>query len=123
MKKEKDKFSKSQIVAILKEGKASVPVAQIVRTHGISAAMDSNWKSKYAGVAVAALKRLPELKALNASIANYPRGGYWKCFDRLSLQGCSCNHKRVHRARREQPRRARHRSRHGHPERSPEPGA
>jgi putative transposase len=34
----KAKFSESQIVAILKEGEAGVPVAQIVRKHGISAA-------------------------------------------------------------------------------------
>jgi hypothetical protein len=32
----KSKFSESQIVAILKEGEAGVPVAQILRKHGIS---------------------------------------------------------------------------------------
>jgi putative transposase len=71
----KANFSEAQLVAIWKAGEASVPVAQIVRTHGISAAMDSNWKSKYAGVAVAALKRLLELEALNASVADYPAFG------------------------------------------------
>jgi len=34
----KSKFSESQIVAILKEGEAGVPVADLVRKHGISAA-------------------------------------------------------------------------------------
>jgi len=56
----KSKFSESQIVAILKEGEAGVPVADLVRKHGISAATYYNWKSKYAGVAVSELKRLRE---------------------------------------------------------------
>ena len=62
------KFSESQIVAILKEGEAGVPVADLVRKHGISAATYYNWKSKYAGVAVSELKRLRELEAENAKL-------------------------------------------------------
>jgi putative transposase len=34
----KSKFSESQIVAILKEGGAGIPVAQILHKHGISQA-------------------------------------------------------------------------------------
>lgn len=34
----KTKFSKSQIVAILQEGEAGLPVAQIIRKYGISQA-------------------------------------------------------------------------------------
>lgn len=34
----KSKHTESQIVAILKEGEAGVPVAEIVRKHGISTA-------------------------------------------------------------------------------------
>ena len=33
----KSKFSESQIVAILKEGEAGLPVAEVCRKHGISA--------------------------------------------------------------------------------------
>jgi len=64
----KSKFSESQIVAILKEGEAGVPVAEIVRKHGIRSATYYNWKSKYAGVAVSELKRLRELEAENAKL-------------------------------------------------------
>lgn len=32
----KSRFTESQIVAVLKEGDAGVPVAQILRKHGIS---------------------------------------------------------------------------------------
>jgi putative transposase len=64
----KSKFSESQIVAILKEGEAGVPVAQIMRKHGISQATYYNWKSKYGGTSVAELKRLKELEAENAKL-------------------------------------------------------
>ena len=64
----KSKFSESQIVAILKEGEAGVPVAQILRKHGISQATYYNWKSKYGGTSVAELKRLKELEAENAKL-------------------------------------------------------
>jgi len=64
----KSKFTESQIVAILKEGESGVPVAEVVRKHGISSATYYNWKSKYAGVAVSELKRLRELEAENAKL-------------------------------------------------------
>jgi len=64
----KSKFSESQIVAILKEGEAGVPVAQILRKHGISHGTYYVWKSKYGGASVAELKRLKELEAENAKL-------------------------------------------------------
>ena len=64
----KSRFSESQIVAILKEGEAGVPVAQILRKHGISQATYYNWKAKYGGTSVAELKRLKELEAENAKL-------------------------------------------------------
>ena len=64
----KSKFSESQIVGILKQGDAGVPVAQILREHGISQATYYNWKAKYGGASVAELKRLKELEAENAKL-------------------------------------------------------
>ena len=64
----KSKFTDSQIVAILAEGEAGVPVAQILRKHAISQATYYNWKSKYGGTSVAELKRLKELEAENAKL-------------------------------------------------------
>ena len=64
----KSKFTESQIVAILREGEAGVPVADICRKHGISAATYYTWKSKYAGVAVSELKRMRELEVENAKL-------------------------------------------------------
>ena len=64
----KSQFTESQILAVLKEGEAGVPVAQIMRKHGISQATYYNWKSKYGGASVAELKRLKELEAENVKL-------------------------------------------------------
>ena len=64
----KSRFSETQIVEILKEEKAGIPVADILRKHGISRATYGNWKSKYAGTTVAELKRMKELEAENARL-------------------------------------------------------
>ena len=37
------------------------------------------------------------IAALTAVVADHGRWGFWKCFDRLRLQGHRWNHKRVHR--------------------------
>jgi putative transposase len=64
----KSRFTESQIVAVLKEGEAGMPVAQLTRNHGISAATYYHWKARYAGAGVAELKRLRELEAENAKL-------------------------------------------------------
>ncbi len=64
----KSRFTESQIVAILKEGEAGVPIAEIVRKHGISKNTYFGWKRKYAGATVPDLKRLRELEAENAKL-------------------------------------------------------
>lgn len=64
----KSRFTESQIVAIPKAGEAGLPVAQLARKHGISAATCSRWKSKYAGAGVAKLRRLRELEAENSKL-------------------------------------------------------
>ena len=64
----KSKFSESQIVAILKEGEAGVPTADLARKHGISRGTYFNWRSKYAGVSVSELKKMKELEAENAKL-------------------------------------------------------
>ena len=60
------KFSESQIVAILKEGDASIAVIELVSKHEISAMTYYNWKAKYAGVEVSDLKRMKELEGESA---------------------------------------------------------
>ena len=62
------RFAAERIVVILKEGEAEAAVAQLTRKHGISAATDYHWKSKYAGAGGTELKRLRELEAENAKL-------------------------------------------------------
>jgi putative transposase len=64
----KSKFTESQIVAILAEGEAGMPVAEVCRKHGISNPTYYQWKSKYAGVSASELKRIKELEAENAKL-------------------------------------------------------
>lgn len=45
-----------------------MPVAELCRKLGISAATYYNWKSKYSGVQVSDLQRLRELEAENAKL-------------------------------------------------------
>ncbi len=42
----KSKFRESQIVGILAEGDAGLPVAEICRKHGVSNALCCRWKSR-----------------------------------------------------------------------------
>lgn len=56
----KTRFSETQIIGILKEADAGVPVKEICRKHGISDATYYNWKSKYGGMSASDLKRLKE---------------------------------------------------------------
>lgn len=57
----KSKFNESQIVGILKEADAGVPVADLLRKHGLSKATYFKWRSKYAGASLATVRRLATL--------------------------------------------------------------
>src|ERR1700687_5550549 len=64
----KSRFTESQIVDILKQGEAGVPIAEILRQHNISKATYFQWRAKYAGASVDELKRLKELEAENTKL-------------------------------------------------------
>ena len=58
-------YTEEQIIAVLKEGEAGTPVAELCRKHGMSDATYYNWKSKYSGMTVSDLKRLKSLEEEN----------------------------------------------------------
>lgn len=64
----KSKFSETQIVGILKDAESGVPVADLLRKHGVSKATFFKWRSKYGGATVADVKRLRELEGENAKL-------------------------------------------------------
>ena len=53
-----NRFSEEQIIGILKEHEAGVPVADLCRTHGVSSASIYKWKAKYGGMEAAQSDRL-----------------------------------------------------------------
>jgi putative transposase len=64
----KSRFTEAQIVAVLKEGEAGRPVAELLRKHEISSATYYAWKAKYGGLSASELKRLKELEAENTRL-------------------------------------------------------
>ena len=58
-------FSENQIIKILKEAEAGVPVTDLCRTHGFSKSSFYKWKAKYGGVEASDLRRLCELQEEN----------------------------------------------------------
>jgi len=64
----KSKFSDTQIVSILKEAEAGMPVKEVCRQHQISSACYYKWKSKFGGLSVSELRRNRELEAENSKL-------------------------------------------------------
>ena len=61
----KSRYSESQIISILKEAEAGIPVTELCRKHGMSDATFYNWRSKYGGMDVSIMKRMKELEEEN----------------------------------------------------------
>jgi putative transposase len=59
------RFTENQIINILKEADAGIPLDELVRKHGISKGTYYKWKAKYSGMDANALKRLKELEEEN----------------------------------------------------------
>ena len=49
-------------MGILKESEGSIPVADILRTYGISQGTFYKWRSKYSGLEASELKRIKDLE-------------------------------------------------------------
>jgi len=61
----KKRFSEAQIIRILKEGEAGIPVPELSRQYGFGESTYYAWKSKYGGMTLQELKRLNELEQEN----------------------------------------------------------
>ena len=64
----KSKFTEAQIVAVLQEAEAGLPVAELLRKHGVSRPTYFNGNAKYGGTSVPELRRLKELEQENARL-------------------------------------------------------
>ena len=81
-------------------------IAHLVAVHHLSvrracAAVKLSRAAYYRGSKGADTRDDPVIEALNELVTRHPRWGFWKCFDRLRLDGKSWNHKRVLRVYRE----------------------
>jgi len=56
------RYSDSQIMAILKQNEAGVPVPDLCREHGMSSASFYKWRAKYGGMDASLMKRMKELE-------------------------------------------------------------
>src|SRR3569832_2335889 len=64
----KKRFTEAQIIQILKEAEAGMPVKELCRKHGFSDASFYVWRAKYGGMDVAEAKRLKALEQENARL-------------------------------------------------------
>ncbi|MBP6057274.1 MAG: transposase [Nitrosomonas sp.] len=62
------KFSDSQIMMILKQTEAGIPVPELCREHGMSNATFYKWRSKYVGMDTSMISRLQELEEENRQL-------------------------------------------------------
>lgn len=64
----RSRFTEDQIIGILKEHEAGVPVAELCRKHGVSNASLYKWKAKYGGMDVSEARKLKALEDENARL-------------------------------------------------------
>ena len=64
----RSRFTEDQIIGILKEHEAGVPVAELCRKYGVSTASLYKWKAKYGGMDVSEAKKLRALEDENAKL-------------------------------------------------------
>ena len=64
----KKRFNEHQIITILKEAEAGVPVKELCRKHNISDATFYTWRKKYGGMNVSDARRLKALEEENARL-------------------------------------------------------
>ena len=71
----KGRFREEQIIGILKEQEAGLPVLELCRKYGISDVTFYNWRKKYGGLTVREVQRLKALedenKRLKHIVADY----------------------------------------------------
>jgi len=64
----RSRFTEEQVIGVLKEHEAGVPVPELCRKHGMSSATFYSWKSKFGGMDVSDARRLKTLEDENARL-------------------------------------------------------
>ena len=61
-------MTEHQIIAILKEAEAGIPVKELCRKYGMGNSTFYKWREKYGGMESSDIKRLKELEAENRKL-------------------------------------------------------
>jgi putative transposase len=64
----RSRFTEEQIIGILKEHEAGIPVSDLCRKHGVSDASIYKWKARFGGMDISEAKRLKALEDENAKL-------------------------------------------------------
>ena len=62
------RFNVEQIVAVLKQAEAGVPLAELIRRVGISEQTFYRWKKQYVGLEVDQVRQFKQLQEVNARL-------------------------------------------------------
>jgi putative transposase len=62
------RYTQEEIIGILKEAEAGVPMPDLCRKHGVSDGTIYNWKAKYSGLTVNEAHRLKSLEDENSRL-------------------------------------------------------
>jgi putative transposase len=68
----KIRFTEAQIIGMIKEQEAGLPIAEVCRRHGLSPAMFYKLKSKYGGMEVSDAAKQRALEDENAKLKRRP---------------------------------------------------
>lgn len=61
----KSRFTEAQIVHVLQQAEAGVPLEELLRKYGVSSATFYVWKRKYGGMSASEAQRLKQLEEEN----------------------------------------------------------
>lgn len=64
----RSRFTEEQIIGILREQEAGIPVADLCRKHGLSSPTFYKWKAKFGGMDVSEARRLKALEDENTKL-------------------------------------------------------
>lgn len=64
----RSRFTEEQIIGILKEHEAGIPVSDLCRKHGVSDASICKWKARFGGMDLSEARRLKALEDENAKL-------------------------------------------------------
>ena len=64
----KSRYSESQIVHVLQQAEAGIPVDELLRKYGISQATFYAWRKKYGGMSASEAMRLKQLEEENGRL-------------------------------------------------------